>query len=210
MLDFRTLVLGLGAFSATFAVGWWLGIGKGMSLPAAVASALPGGAATSSAPATPPPAVRPAGSQVAARPVEPAQGTGLTDNDGLRRAVIWRAEAYQRPDCRSNAKKLYVIDATKYAEALMRAAGCSRFPKCAMGTEALDRVWRLNRSAADLKVAAAMASVHAAGGLSDADFRGDVGRAVRVIAGAGFASGPPPECRSVSSRRGTWRIRFRR
>ena len=33
MLDWRTIVIGVVAFTATFAVGWSLGIGKAVSLP---------------------------------------------------------------------------------------------------------------------------------------------------------------------------------
>ena len=122
----------------------------------------------------------------------PPQGKGLTENDGLRQAVILRAKAYQRPSCGGDPKTLYIMAATKYAEVLMRSAGCNSFPKCPMGTGALNEVWRLNHSAADRPVAEAMAAVNAAGGLSEKDFRGDVARAVRVIAGSDFSSGPPP------------------
>jgi hypothetical protein len=56
-----------------------------------------------------------------------------------------------------------------------------------------------------------MAATHAAGGLSDKQFRGDVGRAVRVIAGGNFNSGPAPVCESAQARSsGSWRIRVRR
>jgi len=140
----------------------------------------------------------------------PPQGKGLTEDGGIRQAVIWRSKAYQRPTCNADSKTLYVNAATKYAEALMRAAGCHNFPKCPMGVGNLTDVWQLNRSAADIPVAEAMAAAHAAGGLSEKSFRSDVGRAARVIAGVDFNSGPPPECEQASSRNGRWRIRIRR
>jgi hypothetical protein len=214
MLDWRTLGLSVVAFCATFAVGWWLGLGKAVSLPEIVTSVLPGAVHTSSAQAPSSPRIAakpPVPSRTGARAAEPLSGKGLTDNDGLRQAVVLRAKAHQRPTCNADPKTLYIIAATKYAEVLMRSAGCNNFPKCPMGVGTLDDVWRLNRSAADWPVAEAMAAVNAAGGLSEKDFRGDVGRAVRVIAGTDFSSGPAPECESPSARRGgTWRIRFRR
>ena len=58
----------------------------------------------------------------------------------------------------------------------MRSAGCNNFPRCPMSMGQLERVWEANRSALDMPVARAMAAAHAAGGLSERDFRGDVGR----------------------------------
>ena len=215
MLDWRTLGLALVAFSASFAVGWWLGIGR----PAAVAGATEAKPAALQSAVQSPPAP-PSAVKVAANPAQPTQsavrrsdppmGKGLTQDDGLRQAVILRAKAYQRPACNTDPKSLYVAAATRYAEALMRSAGCNNFPKCPMGMGTLKDVWQLNRSVADLPVAVAMAAVNAAGGLSEKDFRGDVGRAVQVIAGTGFSAGPPPACESAGSRSGRWRIRIRR
>ena len=101
----------------------------------------------------------------------------------------------QRPACNADAKTLYVVAATKYAEVLMRSAGCNNFPRCPMGMGTLDDVWRVNRSAADKPVAEAMAAVHTAGGLSEKDFRGDGGRAARVIAASTSPQGPRPSAR---------------
>jgi hypothetical protein len=53
-------------------------------------------------------------------------------------------------------------------------------------------------------------AVHAAGWLSEKDFRGAMPAAVRVIAAADFFSGPPPKCEEGGFRNGTWRIRVRR
>jgi hypothetical protein len=220
MLDLRTLGLGVVVFGATFAVGWWFGLGK--ATPALGAKEQK----------SPPPLVTPVSTPVASAPpaapvieIKPLwggppapakaslpqpQGKGLTEDNGLRRAVILRAKAYRRPVCNQDSKSLYISAATRYAETLMRAAGCNNFPKCPMGTGMLDDVWRLNRSAADLPVAEAMAAAHASGGLSEKSFRADVGRAVRVIAGADFNSGPRPQCESSSSSSRRWRIRIRR
>ena len=204
MLDWRTLGLGVVVFGATFAVGWWLGLGR----PA------PAAAVIEAKPAVAAPEAKPQQVAVLSQPAPLAKawakGKGLTENDGLRQAVILRAKAYQRPACNSDAKTLYIVAATKYAEVLMRSAGCNNFPRCPMGMGTLDDVWRVNRSAADKPVAEAMAAVHTAGGLSEKDFRGDVGRAARVIAAADFSSGPPPKCEEAGSRNGTWRIRVRR
>jgi hypothetical protein len=207
MIDWRTLGFGAVAFSATFAIGWWLGLGKAISLPAAIA--LPSAFPWSSAPPPDRPIVArpsPASEAPAGRPTA---RPGLTD-EGVRQDVILRANAYQRPTCNQDPKSLYVTAATRYAEALMRSAGCHGFPKCRVGWGQLNDVWLLNRSAPDLRVAEAMAAAHAAGGLSEKDFRGDVGVAVRVIAGGGFSSGPAPECQSSGTRGRTWRVRIRR
>ena len=189
MLDWRTLALGAAVFGATFAGSWWLGLGKthwSFALPGAKASA--------------PPTVP-----------EWPEGAGLTQNELLRRSVVLRGKAYLRPSCSADARTLYVIAATNYAEVLMRAAGCHNFPKCPMGESQLDRVWRGNRSTLDRPVAEAMAEVHVAGGLTDTDFRGDVARTVRVIAGIGLNGGPLPQCQDSSTRsRAGWRTRIRR
>ncbi len=189
MLDWRTLALGAAAFSATFAGGWWLGLGKtnwSFVLPGAKASAPPSHS-------------------------DWPEGAGLTQNELLRRSVVQRGKAYLRPSCNADARTMYVIAATNYAEVLMRTAGCHNFPKCPMGEGQLDRVWRANRSILDRPVVEAMAEVHAAGGLTDRDFRGDVARAVRVIAGADLRGGPLPQCEDSSKRSRTgWRVRIRR
>jgi hypothetical protein len=195
MLEWRTLALGFAVFTATFMVGWWFGLGNLASrLRPSPARAVAIAAAPAQAPAAeaPPAAPVPA---VATPPERP----GLTDDDGLRRQVILRARAYQEPACNQDAKALYVRAATSYAEVLMRAAGCQAFPKCGLGMHALDRVWQSSRSAADLAVAEAMAAVHKAGGLSERSFRGDVGRAVQVIAAVEFEPGPVPSCAVASA-----------
>ena len=199
MLDWRTLALGFGVFAATFAGGWWLDVANLVSRvtvsdakPTSVASALP-------APVAQPPAQ--------AKTVD--LGKGLTDDDRLRQAVILRAKAYHNPACNQDARTLYVRAASEYAEVLLRAAGCHSAPSCRLGTGALEQVWSLNRSARDLAVAEAMAGVSEAGGLTERDFRGDIGRAVRVIAGTEFRGGSGPECTNERGRRRGWRIRWR-
>jgi hypothetical protein len=193
MLDGRTIALGLIAFCVTFAGGWWLGIGN-------LTSAALGNAAVSNvASSVDAPARLPLLAKAAPVDAASAPGKGITENYGLRRAVILRAKAYQRPVCNQDARTLYIIAATRYAETLMRAAGCGNSPRCAIGEGMLDDVWRLNRSAADLEVAHAMAAVNRAGGLSERSFRGDVGRAVRVMAGADFRPGPGPSCVAATS-----------
>ena len=183
MFDWRTLALGGAVFGATFAGSWWwMNAGKptfGIGLPAAQA------------------AVPLAWS-----------GPGIHD-ETARKVLVLRAKAYLQPTCNSDPKTLYVKAVSKYAEQLMGSAGCNNYPKCPMGEGQLNQVWRLNRSALDQPVALAMAEVMAAGGLTERDFRGDVGRAVRVIAGADFASGPGPECADPNSGR-VRRIRIRR
>jgi hypothetical protein len=203
MFDWRTLFLGVTVFAATFGVGWWSGIAAWMT-PVAVSDAKPTPAAVNR-PATGPQFGK---QKVAAR--QP-QGPGLTEDEKLRQGVVTWSKVYRAPACNQDARSMYVIAATKYAEALMRSAGCNNFPKCPMSENMLDRVWQANRSSADQRVAVAMAAAHAAGGLSDASFRGDVGRAVRVIAGRDFASGPVPACSSSSSSSSRrFRIRIRR
>ena len=201
MLDLRTLGLGLGVFCVTFLVGWWLNVGS-------LASAIGGAdAKTKPAPQTVGQATAP---KVAVRmPDTPApQGNGRTDNALLRNAVVAWSKSYQRPACNQDTNWGYVSAATKYAEVLMRSAGCNNFPRCPMSMGQLERVWLANRSALDLPVAEAMAAAHAAGGLSEKSFRGDVGRAVRVISGRDFEPGPAPTC--STSRNQSWSFRVRR
>ncbi len=200
MLDWRTLGLAAVAFSATFAGGWWIGLGSHFGVSEAYAVLEPSALlAWASSP-----------SKLTA-PAAQFQGKGLTDDDRLRQAVVLRAKAYQNPSCNQDAKTLYVNAASKYAEVLMRSTGCSNYPKCRVSDGMLDDVWRLNRSSLDQPVADAMAAVHAAGGLVEKDFRGDVGRAVRVIAGTDFKGGDGPSCSDGTSR-SSWvrRIRIRR
>ena len=218
MVDWRTLFLGAAAFGATFAGGMWLGAGKlpsliglsvaEMRLPRAVADTLP--AAVPAKPAPAPAPVKLAAVVLPQRTAAPAPVAkpGFAD-ERLRQAVILRAKAYLKPACNADSKTLYVAAATKYAEVLMRAAGCSQFPKCPMSASLLDDVWQRNRSPLDRPVADAMAAVHAAGGLTEKRFRGDVGRAVRVIAGRDFAAGPAPTCQASQRTRRTFRIRRR-
>lgn len=226
MVDWRTVLLGVAAFGATFAGGMWFGVGNlptlfGLSagdvrLPRAVAETLAivvppkpiPAPAKSAAAIHPQPMTAEVPAPRAAAPA-PAAGKGLTDDDRLRQAVILRAKAYLKPSCNADSKTLYVMAATKYAEVLMRSAGCSQFPACRISQGFLDGVWQGNRSALDQPVAAAMASVHAAGGLTEKSFRGDVGRAVRVIAGRDFARGAGPECQT-SQQQTRRRVRWRR
>jgi hypothetical protein len=89
MIDVRTLLLGVAAFSATFAGGLWLGVGN---LPKAIASSaadvqMPGAAAQ-----TPRVAAQAVSAAVAAsrrrRAQRPAaQGQGLMGDDRMRHAV---------------------------------------------------------------------------------------------------------------------------
>jgi hypothetical protein len=206
MLDLRTLGLGIGVFSATFLIGWWLNVGS-------LASAVGGPAAkapTASEPAPQTVGQAPAVKVAARMPETPMpQGKGLTDNDLMRRAVISWSKSYQRPACNQDTNWGYVGAATKYAEVLMRSAGCNNFPRCPMSMGQLERVWQANRSALDLPVAEAMAAAHAAGGLSEKSFRGDVGRAVRVISGRDFEPGPAPRCSTNSNRSWSFRVRRR-
>jgi hypothetical protein len=199
-------------------VGWWLGVGKLASAsnvpPAATVGAVPAGAP----PAAPElPELQPKLRAFQQQPPEPpkqvaalpTKGPGMTSSERLRKSVVLAARAYMNPSCEGDAKAIYVRAATEYAEALMRAAGCNNFPKCPMGHSMLDRVWQANRNALDQPVAEAMAMVHRAGGLTDRRFRGDVGRAVRVIAGVEFADKPGPGCKSSRNRGYNVRIRRR-
>jgi hypothetical protein len=206
-MDLRTLAFGVGVFCATFLVGWWLNIG-GMASGWGISVAKPVlGAAL--------PTEESAGLRtVVARPQSNSsrsrlpQGPGLTD-DLIRKSVVSWAKRYQRPPCNQDVRWGYVRAATRYAEALMRSAGCNTFPRCPMSIGQFERVWLANRSARDLPVAAAMAAANAAGGLSERSFRGDVGRAVRAIAGSDFDPGPPPACSSRRTRSWSFRIRRR-
>lgn len=199
MLDARTLALALAVFCATFAAGWWLGIGN-------LASAVPTSWAR---PAEPVSAPSQSPSSLAVR-TDARPGRGLTDDDELRAAILDLAKVYHRPTCGQNVRARYVEAASEYAEALMLAAGCHNFPECRVGTDGLERVWRANRSRLDQQVADAMAVVHRAGGLSVKSFPGDVGRALRVIAETEFSSEPAPVCTASRSTSGRFRIRFRR
>ncbi len=173
MLDWRTFALAAVAFAATFAGGWWFGVGKTGS-----AIVLPIAKAAASAPVQ-----------------EWPEGPGLTTNNKIRQDVLLRSKAYLHPICQSHSRTAYVAAATNYAELLMRAAGCGGFPQCAMTEVQLDRVWRARRSILDKPVAEAMSEVHRAGGLTVLSFRGDISRAVRVIAGTYLRGGRPPRCR---------------
>ncbi len=192
VLDWRTVALGLVVFAGVFAGGLWLDAGRllpqfGHAVDAIRASAW------SSVQASVPP-----------RP-------GITKDAALREIVIRRANAYLRPVCYDNARALYVRAASEFASELMRTAGCNRAPSCRIGERALDEVWRRNRSARDADVGTAMAMAHRAGGLSDRDFRGGVGLAVRVIAGTDFSPGPAPACSARRSRSwGRWLASLRR
>jgi hypothetical protein len=211
MLDLRTLVLGVAVFGATFLVGWWLNIG---TLMGAMVSARPAPAATvgQSAPASQAAPAAPANHKVAVHAPQAKavlQGKGLVQDKLTRDAVVSWSKAYQNPSCNQDVRSGYTNAVTKYAEALMRSAGCNNFPRCPMSMGQLERVWHENRSALDMPVAEAMAAAHAAGGLSEKNFRGDVGRVVRVIAGRDFEPGPAPDCKTQSSR-STWSFRIRR
>src|SRR5262245_32867957 len=155
MLDWRTLALGAGVFVATFAGAWMLGLGKpGSLLGPAGADPSPSLVAVSAEPGI---------------PGWPA-GRGLTDNELLRRSVVLRGHAYRYPACDSDARALYLVAATNYAEVLMRTAGCRNFPICPLNEAELDKVWEARRSILDRPVAEAMLAVHSAGGLKVRDF----------------------------------------
>lgn len=205
-MDIRTLVLGLGVFCATFLVGWWLNIG-GLATGMSAARPVP----EAQAPAAQSPTT--IGQRVAVQtpqskvPPKAWQGPGLVKDKLLRDALVSWAEKYEHPPCNQDVRWGYTKTATEYAEALMRAAGCNNFPHCPMSVGQLARVWEASRSAFDRPVAEAMAAAHAAGGLSERNFRGDVGRAVQVIAGRDFDPGPAPQCSTRSNR--TWSVRVR-
>jgi hypothetical protein len=218
MFDLRTLALGVAVFGTTFGVGWWLGVGKLASAsnvpPAATVGAVPAGTPAAVTPELPElqPKLRAFQQQPSEPPKQvaalPAKGPGITGSDRLRKVVVLAAKSYMKPSCEGDARAVYVRAATDYAEALMRSAGCNNFPKCPMGYGQLDRVWQATRNALDQPVAEAMAMANKAGGLTDRSFRGDVGRAVRVIAGVDFADKPGPGC--TSSRNRGYNIRVRR
>ncbi len=196
MLEWRTLALGAGVFVATFAGGWAIGLGKSSN------AFTPAGADASptlvSAPATP---------AIAGWP----PGSGLTDNELLRRSVVLRGHAFRYPACDSDSRTLYLIAATNYAEVLMRTAGCQNFPICPVSEAELDRVWQARRSILDRPVAEAMLAVHTAGGLKPRDFQGGVATALRVIAGADLPGGPLPDCvRSSNPSKSGWQPEPRR
>jgi hypothetical protein len=200
MLDFRTLALGLGVFAATFLVGWWLDIGN-------LASRSMAKPVVERPPLTPQPSASP--QAVVHTPPKTPERKGLVDDKVTRDAVIAWSKSYQRPTCNQDVRWGYTKAATNYAKMLMRAAGCNNFPRCPMSMAQLERVWRANRSSADMPVAEAMAAANAAGGLNERAFRGDVGRAVRVIAGRDFDPGPAPICSSQRARK-SWSVRYRR
>jgi hypothetical protein len=206
-MDFRTLLLGVGVFCATFLVGWWLNVG-GLSAgfshrPITEAQEPMEQSATTT------------GQRVAIRTPQAKMpsasnwsGRGLVGDKLLRDVVTSSAEKYQDPPCNQDVRWLYTKHATEYGEALLRAAGCSS-QRCPFSTARLQRVWEENRSALDRPVALAMAGAHAAGGLSERNFPGDTGRAVQVIAGRYFEPGPPPACSNRTTRGWSFRIRRR-
>jgi hypothetical protein len=211
----RTLLIGALAFCLTFIAGWFLGLGRTTSTVEAAQPKQVEQPKQAQQPTLVPLEPKLAAfRREAAVPPKPAPGEvlgkGLTDNDGLRQQVILRAKAHERPVCNADSKSLYITAATRYAEVLMRSAGCNNFPKCPMGEGNLGDVWRLNRNAADAAVAEAMAKLHALGGIGEKDFRADVGRAVRVIAGRDFNTAPGPQCEHQSSHGGRWSVRIRR
>jgi hypothetical protein len=200
-MDFRTIALGVTAFCATFLVGWWLNLGS-------LASGLPFARPAAEAAVTTGHATSSPTEELTA-----SEGKGLTDNQSLRDAVVAWSNAYQRPACDQDVRWGYVSAASRYAEVLMRAAGCN--PRsCELSTVQLERAWLANRSTLDLPVANAMAAAHAAGGLGERAFRGDLARAVRVIAGRDFDPGPAPDCSTRSGRNWSpgrnWSFRIRR
>lgn len=207
MLDLRTIALGLGIFCATFLVGWWLDIGKlGSTLMATPAASN----ATAAPSASPTPTSPAPASRIAARPSSKSpERKELFDDRLAGEAVIAWSKAYRQPACNQDARWGYVNAATKYAQELMRAAGCPDFQNCPITTAQLGRVWIAKRSPADVRVAEAMAAANGAGGLSSRDFRGDVARVVVLIANRDFERGPAPACSSQSSRN-SWSIRIRR
>jgi hypothetical protein len=209
VMDFRTIAFGISVFCATFLAGWWFNIG---SLASGISAVQP--TTVGQAPAAQTPTA--ANQKVAVRtpqskdsPPKAWQGPGLVNERSIRDAVITWSQNYQRPACDQDVRWGYTMAATRYAEALMRDAGCNNFPRCPISNGQLARVWEANRSMLDMPVAQAMAEAHAAGGLSARDFRGDVGRAVQVIAGRDFASGSAPQCSSGSNRSSRVRIRRR-
>jgi hypothetical protein len=156
--------------------------------------------------AAPPPAARvPAGLAPGARP------TALTEHENLRKVLILRAAAYGRSPCSREAKTLYLNAASAYAEKLMRAAGCHQFPACGLSIDALDRVWQAHRTPGDTAVSGAVAAISSAGGTAEKDFRGDIGRSIRVIGNSEFGSAQFCVASATKSGgSGSWRVRIRR
>lgn len=198
MLDLRTLALGLGVGSAAFLAGVWLDIGQVVTRSLA-RPALDAGA--SAAPEAP----------VAVRAAPKAlERKGLTDDAGLRAAVVAASASYRAAACDRDARARYVDAATKFAEKLMRTAGCHSLPRCPISTAHLARIWAAHRAPADVEIGAAMAAAHGAGGIGPRDFPADVGRAVLVIAEQDFSVRPAPACSSEPVRRQASTVRVRR
>jgi hypothetical protein len=218
-MDFRTIALGVGVFCATFLVGWWLNIGglaSGRSASPSVGEMPAPAAAHAQETQTPAQPSTTGGQKVALQTPQPKapppkawNGPGLVKDKLLRDVVVSWAEKYPEPPCNQDVRWGYIDTATKYAGALLRAAGCTG-ATCRMSNGQLQRVWEESRSALDRPVAEAMAAAHAAGGLSERSFRGDAGRAVQVIAGRDFDPGPAPQCTNRTSRKSGWRVRVRR
>ena len=196
-MDFRTLALGVGVFCATFLVGWWLNIGSLWHLGIGAAR-LRTAPAPADKPRRRPKKVAVQTPQSKAPAAESWQGPRMVQDKLMRDAVISWAQTYQRPTCDQDVRWGYTIAATKYAEALMRSAGCNNFPRCPMSEGQLERVWEANRSAADLPVAQAMAAAHAAGGLNERELprrrrpRGARDRRTRFRPGTGARTARAP------------------
>jgi hypothetical protein len=224
MFDWRTFILICLLFGAGFAGVSWIAPGTAKpstvsSAPKETASAPPPGPAhpraSPQAPLDAPNAdsggSRPASTprpqpEAKAAPQLDIKPQAASDGDPMRDAVVHAALLYGRSPCRNDVKNLYVGAATAYAEKLMRSAGCSAFPACRVDAARLEQVWRLNRTPSDRAAAEAMAAVNVTGGISERDFQGQVGRAVRVMAGSGFRHGP--SC-GTSSRTTTHTVRIR-
>jgi hypothetical protein len=194
-------------FGLTFGgVWWWTGAG----------------AAT----ATSRPAAGPASAEAVAATVSLGEAAGE-----LRAAVVRTAMGYRGSRCSHNAKARYITAATHYADEVMRAAGCRDYA-CGAAATHLEPTWRRVRTPEDGAVSEAMRAVNLMGGVAERDFPGDVGRAVRLIAGSDFGRGQscvatvsrtwspvvvgarePDESRRRSpaaERRSSFRFRFRR
>jgi hypothetical protein len=144
-----------------------------------------------------------------APPPKAWNGPGLVKDKLLRDVVVSWAEKYPKPPCNQDVRWGYIDTASRYGNALLRAAGCTG-STCRLSNGQLQRVWEENRSALDRPVAEAMAFANAAGGLSERAFRGDAGRAVQVIAGRDFDPGPAPVCSNRNNRTWGFRVRGRR